>query len=181
LTNKFKIEYVDIDEIKEYKNNPRINDAAIKIVADSITAYGFTVPIVVDKKMEVIAGHTRLKASHALKLKQVPIIRRPDLSEAQVKAFRILDNKSSEYASWDFSLLEKELKALGNASENAFTGFDSSKIDFLPDVKPDKEPEIVPEMIVVIKIDPKKFEEIRKDLIVLKEKYDTGFEINFSG
>ncbi len=101
-----------ITELKEYENNPRNNDAAVDAVAKSIEEFGFKVPIVVTSKNVIIAGHTRLKASIKLGLSEVPCIIADDLTDEQVKAFRLADNKTSELASWDFSKLEEELSLI---------------------------------------------------------------------
>jgi len=101
-----------ITELKEYENNPRNNDAAVDAVAKSIEEFGFKVPIVVTSKNVIIAGHTRLKASIKLGLLEVPCIIADDLTDEQVKAFRLADNKTAELASWDFSKLEEELSLI---------------------------------------------------------------------
>lgn len=102
-----------IDELKPYVNNPRFNDDAVEYVANSIKEFGFKVPIVIDKNNEIVAGHTRYKASIELGLEEVPCIVADDLSEEQIKAFRLADNKVSEKAEWNFELLEEELEQLG--------------------------------------------------------------------
>ena len=119
-----------IDSLKEYKNNPRLNDAAVDKVAASIKEFGFKVPIVVDKDNVIIAGHTRLKAAKSLGLDTVPCIIADDLTEEQVKAFRLADNKTGEFAEWDFAKLEEELAELHDMDfdVSAF-GFDDLKID----------------------------------------------------
>ncbi|MFA7436265.1 MAG: ParB N-terminal domain-containing protein [Bacilli bacterium] len=104
-----KIEYKKISELIEYDNNPRNNDEAVEAVASSIKEFGFKVPIVLTKDNIIIAGHTRLKASIKLGLKEVPCIVAEDLSDDQIKAFRLADNKTSELATWDFAKLEEEL------------------------------------------------------------------------
>ena len=103
---------IDIDKIIRYVNNPRNNEEAIDKVASSIQEFGFKVPIVIDKDNVVITGHTRLLASKKLGLKEVPCVVANDLSEAQIKAFRIADNKVSEYSKWDKDLLRIELEGL---------------------------------------------------------------------
>lgn len=110
--DKLNVQYMSLDELKEYKTNPRKNEKAIEAVANSIKEFGFKVPIIVDGKNEIIAGHTRLKASRKLGLKKVPVIVAEDLSEAQIKAFRLADNKTGELAEWDSELLNKELDDL---------------------------------------------------------------------
>lgn len=103
------IKYLPIDKIKPYENNPRKNDEAVKYVAESIKQFGFKNPIILDKNNVIVAGHTRLKAAEELDIKEVPCIYADDLSEEQVKAFRLADNKVAEIASWDFGKLEEEL------------------------------------------------------------------------
>ena len=112
-----------ISELKPYKNNPRNNKEAVKYVANSIKEFGFKVPIIIDKNNEIIAGHTRLEASKELELKEVPCIIADDLSEKQVKAFRLADNKVSEVAEWNFDLLDEELKDITELDMSDF-GFD---------------------------------------------------------
>ena len=109
-----EIVYKNISELQPYKNNPRNNNEAVEYVANSIKEFGFKVPIIIDKNNEIIAGHTRLEASKKLGLKEVPCIIADDLTEEQVKAFRLADNKVSEIAEWDFDLLEKELKDIAD-------------------------------------------------------------------
>lgn len=110
MINEVKIIYVDVKDIVEYDKNPRKNDKAVKPVADSIKEFGFRVPIVLDKNNVIIAGHTRLKAAKRLKMTEVPCIIAEDLNDDQVKAFRLVDNKTSEFADWDLELLMEELK-----------------------------------------------------------------------
>jgi len=101
-----------IDELIPYHNNPRINDGAVDHVASSISEFGFKVPIVIDESNVIVTGHTRLKAAIKLGLKEVPCISANDLTSAQIKAFRLADNKTNEYAVWDFPLLDLELQEL---------------------------------------------------------------------
>lgn len=98
-----------IEELKPYEKNPRKNDEAVEYVANSIKEFGFKVPIVIDKDGVIVAGHTRYKASKKLGLKEVPCIIADDLSEEQIKAFRLADNKVSEKAKWNKDLLMSEL------------------------------------------------------------------------
>lgn len=87
-----------IEEIKEYENNPRNNDNAVEYVARSIKDFGFKIPIIVDKNNVIVAGHTRYKAAKELNLTEVPCIVADDLTDEQIKAFRLVDNKSAELA-----------------------------------------------------------------------------------
>ena len=122
--SKLEIVYKDIDELIPYENNPRINDEAIEPVANSIREFNFRVPIIIDKNNVIVAGHTRYKASKRLNLKSVPCIIADDLSEEQIKAFRLADNKVSEFAKWDKGLLDIEL--LGIDLDMGMFGFEEA-------------------------------------------------------
>ena len=106
------IQMMKTSEIKPYENNPRKNDEAVDEVANSIKAFGFKNPIIVDKDMVIIAGHTRLKAALKLGLTMVPVIVAEDLSPDQANALRLADNKTAEIAKWDKKKLEEELKQI---------------------------------------------------------------------
>lgn len=127
-----KIKNTDINDIKAYDKNPRNNANSIDKVADSIAEFGFRQPIVVDEDMIVLAGHTRLLASKQLGLKKVPVHIAEGLTNAQKKAYRIMDNKSSEDSEWDKDLLNLEIKDLieDNYDLN-MTGFTPEQIDAL--------------------------------------------------
>lgn len=107
-----QIEMKKVSDLIPYINNPRNNENAIDKVASSIKEFGFKVPIVIDKDNVVVTGHTRLLASKKLGLEEVPCVVATDLSKAQIKAFRIADNKVSEYATWDNDMLKVELEEL---------------------------------------------------------------------
>lgn len=117
-----QIIYKKINEIKEYKNNPRNNESAVDYVANSISKFGFKNPIILDKNDVIVAGHTRYKASKKLQLKEVPCIVANDLTEEEIKAFRLIDNKSQELADWNLDLLKIELDNI--------TGIDMKLFDF---------------------------------------------------
>lgn len=106
---RMNIVYKKVADLVPYENNPRNNEEAVDYVANSIKEFGFKVPVVVDKDNIVVAGHTRLKACEKLGITEVPCIVAEDLTEDQIKAFRIADNKVSEYATWDEEKLSKEL------------------------------------------------------------------------
>ena len=101
-----------VGSIAPYGKNPRKNDEAVKYVAESIKQFGFKVPIVIDKNNIIVAGHTRWKAAKKLGLKEVPCIVADDLTDEQIKAFRLADNKVAEKAEWDFDLLAIEMDEL---------------------------------------------------------------------
>lgn len=98
-----------LNEITPYENNPRNNAPAVDAVVASIEEFGFKVPIVIDKDGVIVAGHTRYIAAQKLGLETVPCIMADDLSDEQVKAFRLADNKVSELAMWDNDKLIQEL------------------------------------------------------------------------
>jgi site-specific DNA-methyltransferase (adenine-specific) len=126
-----------LDKLIPYENNARRNDKAVDAVAASIADFGFKVPIVVDPKNEIIAGHTRLKAAQRLGLDTVPVVVANDLTEEQVKAFRLADNKAGEIAVWDEELLRTELKDLEEQGLSMFDyGF--TKADFDVDINLDE-------------------------------------------
>ena len=104
-----EIKNIPIHEIIPYENNPRKNDAAVDAVAESIREFGFRNPVILDKNNVVVCGHTRLKAAEQLGLKTIPCLYADDLTEDQIRAFRLVDNKTAEFADWDFGKLEEEL------------------------------------------------------------------------
>lgn len=128
------ITMMNISELKPYENNPRNNDNAVEAVANSIKEFGFKVPIIIDKNHVIVAGHTRLKAGLKLGLSEVPVIVADDLSEEQIRAFRLADNKVGEIADWDLEKLSLELENID---------FDMSDFGFseddLAELEPDKE------------------------------------------
>lgn len=118
-----QIEEMRVADLIPYENNPRKNDEAVEAVAASIKEFGFKVPIIVDADNVIIAGHTRLKAAQMLGMDTVPVIRADDLTDEQVKAFRLADNKTAELAGWDFTALEAEMEELADFDMERF-GFD---------------------------------------------------------
>ena len=126
---KLEIVYLSPSELHPYENNPRMNDNGVGPLIESIKEYGFKVPIVVDKNNVVVCGHTRLKAALEMGLDKVPCIIADDLTDAQIKAFRIADNKTSDFSIWDNRLLLGELTDV--TIEGLFTGFTFSDMDNL--------------------------------------------------
>lgn len=136
------IVYMKLDDIKPYENNPRKNDEAVQYVANSIKEFGFKVPIVVDKKGTIVAGHTRYKASKELGLKEVPVIIADDLTEEQIKAFRIADNSTGEISWWDWKKLDLEIADIINIDLADFGLPDPDSIDvdeFFEEAEPKEE------------------------------------------
>lgn len=137
------IKEIKTADLMPYENNPRNNDAAVDAVANSIKQFGFKVPIVIDKDNVIVAGHTRLKAAEKLGLDKVPCIIADDLTEEQIKAFRLADNKTAELAEWDFEKLESELQELADLDvEMAQFGFDDLLENEPTEIIEDEVPEI---------------------------------------
>ena len=126
-----------IEEVKPYKNNPRNNDDAVEATANSIREFGWQQPIVVDTDGVIIVGHTRLKAAKKLKLKQVPVTVAENLTDEQVKAYRLADNKTGELADWDKNL-QAELDDIYDIDMTIF-GFD-------PEMEDEEETPLEPEV-----------------------------------
>ena len=122
-----KVELRKISDIIPYENNPRHNDAAVDAVAKSINEFGFRQPVVVDAADVITVGHTRWKAAQKLGLKEIPVHVATDLTPAQIRAYRIADNQSSNIADWDYDLLPLELAELELAD------FDLDLLGFSPD------------------------------------------------
>ncbi len=187
-----KIKNMKTMDLIPYENNPRNNDGAIQYVANSIKQFGFKVPIVVDKKNVIVAGHTRWLAAQALELDEVPVIVADDLTPEQVKAFRLADNKVAEKASWDYSKLGVEIQDLLNVD----LGFDLTDIGFgefeltalTGDFEPegfddelieeysDKSEDMLAKRRVIITYEPEHEEAVRNFLKVDKLKTVFAFE-----
>ena len=118
-----KIEYLAPSELVPYEHNPRRNDPAVGPVAESIKRFGFRQPIVIDKDNVVVCGHTRLKAAKRLRLRQIPCVRADDLTDAEIRAYRLADNKTAELATWDEDLLNMELNLIDGIDMTEF-GFE---------------------------------------------------------
>lgn len=150
-----KIENISTSKIIPYDNNPRKNDRAVGIVARSIKEFGFRVPIIIDKDNVILAGHTRLKAAVKLGIAEVPCIYAAHLTREQARAFRIMDNKSNEYAEWDFEVLLGEMDSLRQVGFNLdFTGFTVADFENIGKLM-SKEPKEIDENIETVNECPK--------------------------
>ena len=118
-----KIQERGIGTIKPYKRNPRKNDGAVDAVAASIREFGFCVPIVIDKDGIIVCGHTRHKAAKKLGMSTIPCVMADDLTEEQLRAYRLADNKTAELSEWDAGLLDLELGEIADIDMGDF-GFD---------------------------------------------------------
>ena len=123
-----EIKNVSVDLVVPYEHNPRINEKSIAEVAKSITEFGWQQPIVVDKNNVIVVGHTRFAAALSLGMEKVPVTVADGLSETQVKAYRLADNKVADYSIWDNKLLLQELDDIQKSEEDVFTGFYESDI-----------------------------------------------------
>lgn len=128
--NNMNITDVKIDDITPYHDNPRVNTDAINVVKKSLSEFGFQQPLVLDKDNIIIVGHTRFAAAKELGFTDVPCFIADDLSEDKIKAYRIMDNKSAEYASWNYGLLTKEITDLLESDYDLeYTGFTDVELE----------------------------------------------------
>jgi DNA modification methylase len=118
------IKMLPVAAVKPYPNNPRVNKAAVDKVAASLREFGWKQPIVVDPDMVIIAGHTRLLAAKKNGDKEVPVFVATDLTPEQVRAYRLADNKTAEFSTWDTRLLETELESLAGLIDMSDFGFE---------------------------------------------------------
>ena len=127
-----EIQIWHIDRLVLYARNPRKNDAVVDRMCSSIREFGFKIPVLARSDGEVVDGHLRIKAARKLRMTEVPVILCDEWSAAQVKAFRLIVNRSVTWASWDDELLALELQDLNEADfDLSLTGFDPGEIDAL--------------------------------------------------
>ena len=119
-----QIKEIAVGDIITYENNPRRNDKAVPPVMESIRQFGFKVPIILDRDGVIVAGHTRYKAALQLGMDKLPCIIADDLTDEQIRAFRLADNKCGEFAAWDADKLRDELQALADELDMTDFGFD---------------------------------------------------------
>lgn len=160
--NKLEIKYVNIEDIKPYENNPRFNDNAVEYVKNSIKEFGFKVPMILDKDNKIVCGHTRYKSALELGIKEIPVIYADDLTEEQIKAFRIADNKVSEFAEWDIELLAEELENI-DIDMTEF-GVENIEADIEPEELDKIEEEKTKVKVHIVLEDISKYEEIKERL-----------------
>ena len=124
-----KVEIWPIDRLVPYCRNPRKNDEQVDRMVSAIKEFGFRIPVVAKSDGSVVDGHLRLKAAQKLGMKEVPVALADELTDAQVKAFRLLANKSANWAQWDDELLKLELEDLRDMSYDLeLTGFDAKEL-----------------------------------------------------
>lgn len=125
---ELNIKYMNIRDLKPYKKNAKKhNKEQVEQIANSIKEFGFTQPVIIDKNNEVVAGHGRILGAKKAGLKQVPTVCLEDLTEEQIKAYRLVDNKLNE-SEWDYDLLDEELGILGESidMDMSMFGFDEN-------------------------------------------------------
>ena len=123
------LEYWDIKKFVEYKGNPRKNDHAVDKMAEAIKTFGFRVPMLAKSDGLVVDGHLRLKAARKVGLKELPVINADDMTDVQIKAFRISVNKMADLADWDAPMLGMEFAELKEMGfDLALTGFDIQEV-----------------------------------------------------
>jgi len=123
----------DINELKPYKDNANTHSReSIDIIRKSIFEFGFNVPVIIDRESNVICGHGRIIAASEIGMTEVPCIIKEDLTKVQLKAYRIMENKTHEYSQWDFNILKKELDFLNEKEYGLeFTGFSNEEFEKL--------------------------------------------------
>src|SRR5450755_1755848 len=127
-----QVQYWPLDRLVFYARNPRKNDAAVDRMCSSIREFGFKIPVLARSDGEVVDGHLRLKAARKLGITEVPVILCDEWSPAQVKAFRLMVNRSVTWDAWDEELLALEIQELNEADfDLSLTGFDQKEIDDL--------------------------------------------------
>lgn len=142
---KLKIENISINLLKPYINNPRQNSKSIKHLEKSIKAYGFTTPITVDEDYVIVTGHSRYFAAKNIGMVEVPVVVLNHLTDAQIKQYRVADNKVQEHTEFDFSTAGDRLKKLAEGDEFFSDVFNEFIFDDINDENFDDEPEDEPE------------------------------------
>ena len=176
---KLKIEYIKTENLLPYNKNSRKHpERQIEKLVQSIKEFGFVNPVVIDKNMEIVAGHGRLEAAKRLSLKEVPCIRVENLTEAQIKAFRILDNRIQDISSFDESLVAEELAELRPEVDLEEIGFDEDFLmefeeeTYLQSIADMEETKLEPfkKTYFLIEVDPNDIETIKQEIESIKSK-----------
>lgn len=128
-SQKLEIHYIDIDDISPYEYNPRDNTLAVPVVANSIQEFGFLSPVLLDSNNVLVAGHTRVEAAKLLGMTEVPALYANNLTDSQIKAFRVIDNRTAEIAEWDRILLAPEITEISESIDLTRFGYTQEYID----------------------------------------------------
>jgi len=130
-----KIIYKQVEDLQGYGNNNKIHsERQIKLIGESIKEYGFKQPIVIDRYDVIVAGHGRVEAAKLIGMEQLPCIVADDLTELQIRSYRIADNKLSALADWDEEALKIELEDISKVVDLGGLGFDSTDSSVLPNI-----------------------------------------------
>jgi ParB-like chromosome segregation protein Spo0J len=151
---KQKLEYWSIDKLIPYARNPRKNDHAVDQIAAAIREFGFRVPLLAKSDGTLVDGHLRLKAAQKLELKEVPVLLADDMTDIQIKAFRLSVNRMAELAEWDNELLKlefEEIKLEGFDLELA--GFDSEFLNTKEPERDEIEPNLINEFLLIVELE----------------------------
>lgn len=140
---EMKVVEMELRKLIPYENNPRKNEKAVDAVVNSIKQFGFKNPIIVDENMVIISGHTRRLAALKLSMEKVPVIIAKDLTEEQVRAFRLADNRVASFSTWDENKLKEEIAEINEIDLSDF-GFKKDKIDDIFREKAEKKVHICP-------------------------------------
>lgn len=180
MGNKQKILYADPLDMIPYDNNPRINDYAVKKVMESIEEFGFRNPVLVDKDMVIIAGHTRREAAILKGIEEIPYIVCDDLSPEQVKAYRIADNKLGELAVWDEEKLKEELIELQEVDIElevlGFTDIDLMEIFKEDEPEKEKKPKEEKTTLPMLRFGSNSIRITEDELVILSNRYNEYVE-----
>lgn len=168
---ELNIVYKPIKELKPYKKNAKKHSKEqVEQIANSIKEFGFTQPVIIDKHNSVVAGHGRILGAKKAGLKQVPTVCLEDLTEEQIKAYRLVDNKLNE-SEWDTELLNKELSELWDAGEVDMALFDFDIDSLLEEEPEEKEVKFKTKEKHDVVLHFKNTQEMNKAFNVLKAKY----------
>ena len=143
-----EIIYKKLKDLVPYGNNPRDNAGAVAPVAESIKTFGFLIPIVITPEGVIVCGHTRYLAAKQLRRKEVPCVIADDLTEEQIRAYRLADNKTAELAGWDMEKLAEELSGISMGME--VFGFDMRQEleeDMARDIEQEEKPKEIERVI----------------------------------
>lgn len=180
MGNNQKILYADPLDLIPYENNPRINDYAVKKVLGSIKEFGFRNPVLVDKDMVIIAGHTRREAAILAELEEIPYIVCDDLTPEQVKAYRIADNKLGELAVWDDEMLREELTDLQEVDIDlellGFTELDLKEIFIDEPEEKEEKPKEEKTTLPMLRFGSNSLRITEDELIILSNRYNEYVE-----
>lgn len=168
--DKLNIEYKNIRELKPYKKNAKKHSKEqVEQIANSIKEFGFTQPVIIDKHNSVVAGHGRILGAKKAGLKQVPTVCLEELTEEQIKAYRLVDNKLNE-SEWDNDLLNTELSELWDAGEVDMTLFDFN-LDALLEEPKEKEVKFKTKEKHDVVLHFKNTQDMNRAFKTLKDKY----------